>query len=112
MNIQISIKAEKKDAILEEAMESISQAAKEKPQWEKDKIYDCYKTECDVSEKDIMPVFNELIKKYPNLDIFAVYSQNIREDDTSAQWWSTTKIKTEHNPEGTTLSIDSGTYWF
>lgn len=113
MNIQISIRVEDADAILEEGMKCIDRAARDKPHWKKDKIYGCYETECDVSENDIIPVFQELIEKYPELDIYALDSQDIREDDSSAQWWSTTKIKTERHPgEKTTLSVESGTYWF
>ena len=117
MNIRISIRAkkavEKANEILEEGMKCISQAAKEKPQWKKHKIYDSYETECDVSEDDIIPVFEELIAKYPELDIYAIYSYEIREDDSSAQWWKTTNIKTKHHSDGTaTLDIETGTYWF
>lgn len=111
MNIKISIKA-KNDAVVQEAMTCINQAADDEPQWERDN-YGYYETVCDAAENDILRVFNELIAKYPELNIFASYSQDIREDDSSAQWWRSTTIKTKHHPDGTaTLDIDSGTYWF
>lgn len=112
MNIQIRMKKENADTILAEAMECINRAAGGKPQWKKDNIYHCYETECDAAKKDIVPVFNELIAKYPALDIFALCSEDIREDDSSAQWWRTTKIMTKHHPDGTAeLSTTSDTYW-
>lgn len=111
MTIHIGINAENADAILEEGMNCINRVSSDRPQWKKDN-YGYYKTECDVSENEILPVFKELIEKYSNLSIYATYSQEIREDDCSAQWWRSTTIKTEHHPEGTTLSIDSSTYWF
>ena len=113
MNIQISMKAENAEAILEEGMERIDQAAADRLQWKKRKGYGYYETECDVSEERILPVFKELIEKYPKLDIYAVYAEDIRDDDRSAQWWRVTKIKTEHHSDGTTtLSTDSETHWF
>lgn len=113
MNIRISIKSEHNESILEAAMSCISRVAKGEPEWEKYKSYGGYEAECDVSEDEILPVFNELITKYPELDIFATYSEDIREDDSSAQWWRTTRIETEHHPDGTsTLDISSSTYWF
>lgn len=113
MTIQISIKARDEHSILEKGMEYINQSVKDTLQWNKDKIYNYYQTECDIPEENILPLFNELIKKYPSLDIFALYSYSIREEDRSAQWWVTTTIKTEHHPDGTTtLSTDSNTNWF
>jgi len=112
MNIQISSCAKNADVILKEGMERISEAAKDKPQWKKDQNFHRYNAECDVSENDMIPVFRELIAKYPELDIFASCSHSVREDDRSAQWWSTTTIKTErHRGEAKTLSIDTSTYW-
>lgn len=113
MNIRITVKAEQNEAILEEAMTRIEQAASDKPEWDKYGITRGYVTECEVPESDILPVFNELIAKYPELDVSATYSEDIREDDMSAQWWRTTEIKTMHCPDGTSkLDISSSTYWF
>ncbi len=113
MNVQISISAQVADSILEAAMERINLAAQNKPDWEKHKIYHYYKAECHIPEEDIVPVLNELIVKYPELDISALYSYDVREGDTSAQWWGTTKITTKHHPDGTAaLEIDSSTNWF
>ncbi|MCM1149879.1 MAG: hypothetical protein NC319_07345 [Butyricicoccus sp.] len=112
MKISIKIQDENKDAILAEAMGSISRAASGEAQWEKDRTYGYHEAECDVSVKDILPVFRALTAKYPKLDIFALDCEEIRDEDRGAQWWRTTKITTEHRPDGTTeLNIDSGTYW-
>lgn len=112
MQISIKVRDENKDGILAEAMEAITRAASGEVQWEKDRRYGCHEAECNVSVKGILPVFRELTAKYPKLDIFAMDCEGIREDDSSAQWWRTTKITTEHRPDGTTeLKIDSGTYW-
>ncbi len=112
MHIKISIKSENADAILGEGMECINRAAGDAPQWEKNELYHYYETECKVTENDIVPVFNGLIAKYPALDLYAVYTEDIREDDRSAQWWRTTTVTTEHHPEGSKLSFESSTYWF
>lgn len=112
MNISIKIQDENKDAILAEAMEAISRAASGETQWERDRIYGSQEAECDISEAAALEVFRALIEKYPKLSIFAVDSEEIREDDSSAQWWRTTKISTRRRPDGTTeLTVDSGTYW-
>ena len=112
MEISIKIQDENKDAILAEVMEAISRAVSGETQWELDKRYGYHKAECAVSVNTILPVFRALIEKYPKLTIFAMDAEEIREDDSSAQWWRTTKITTEHRRDGTTeLKIDSGTYW-
>lgn len=113
MNIQLCINTQNTDNVLEEGMERISQISQDKLQWKKHKIYNCYETECNIPAEDIIPIFDELITKYTSLDISASYSCDIREDDHSAQWWSTTVIRTEHHPDGTaTLITNSTTNWF
>lgn len=112
MKISIKIQGENKDAILAEAMEAITRAASGETQWEEDRRYGYHEAECGVSVKTILPVLRALVEKYPKLSIFAMDSEEIREDDSSAQWWRTTKITAERRPDGTTeLKIDSGTYW-
>ncbi len=113
MTIQISIKNENAEAVLEEAMRRISRAAQNDPQWESHETRGCYKAECGASENDMIPVLKELTAEYPELDISAYSSREIREEDDSAQWWRTTRIRTVHHPDGTAeLDVDSNTYWF
>ena len=112
MEINIKIQDENTDEILAEAMEAVSRASSGETQWELDKRYGYHKAECAVSVKGILPVFRALTEKYPKLNIFAMDSEEIRDDDRSAQWWRTTKITTERRPDGTTeLKTDSATYW-
>ncbi len=112
MKISIKSRDENKDAVLAEAMEAVARASSGETRWERDRTYGYHEAECDVSEKDIMPVLRALVEKNPELDIFAVDSEEIREDDSSAQWWRTTTIKTARRPDGTTeLVRDSSTYW-
>ena len=112
MKISIKIQDENKDAILAEAMEAISRVSSGETRWERDRIYGYHEAECAVSVETVLPVFRALIEKYPKLSIFAIDSEEIREDDSSAQWWRSTKITTERRPDGMTdLKIDSGTYW-
>ncbi len=112
MKISIKIQDKNSDEILAEAMETISRACAGETQWEKDRIYGYHEAECDVSEKDILPVFRTLIEKYPELSIFAMDSEEIRDDDRSAQWWRSTTIQTVRRPDGTAeFARDSNTYW-
>ena len=64
MNIQLCINTQNTDNILEEGMERISQISKDKLQWKKHKIYNCYETECNIPAEDIITIFDELITKY------------------------------------------------
>lgn len=113
MHIQVSMNIPDTDTVLEKVMECINQAAKDKLQWKKHKIHDSYETRCGVHEEDIISVFHELQEKYPELNLYASYSHSIREDDSSAQWWETVKIKTERYADGTVkLSTDSSINWF
>lgn len=68
-------------------------------------------TSLQVSEQEIVRVFKELVKKYPELNVEAVYSYDIREDDRSAQWWSTTRICSEKEDGETKIVRSSSTYW-
>lgn len=112
MKISIKIQDENKDAILAEAKEAIGRAASGETRWEEDGRYGYQEAECAVPVKDILPVLRALVDKYPKLSVFAMDSEEIREDDSSAQWWRSTTIKTVRRPDGTTeLDIDSGTYW-
>lgn len=113
MKIQLSTHAKQETAILEKGMEAINRVSKTALQWNRHSLYDYYETECDISEEEILPVFEELLKHYPALHIYATYSYDIREEDHSAQWWRTVEIQTEHHPDGTaTLQFDSSTHWF
>lgn len=113
IHISISMRGKNTDTVLKVAMERINQAVEDQSQWKRHKNYDCFQIECDMSEEEIIPIFNKLIAEYPMLDIYAGYSYPIREDDRSAQWWRTIKIETEHHPDGTAaLCMDSSTNWF
>lgn len=112
MNISINISDGNRDAILAEAMQAISGAAAGEPEWKRDRIYGSMESECDISETAALEVFRALIAKYPKLRILAMDAEEIREEDSSAQWWRSTTIKTVCRPDGTTeLVRDCGTYW-
>lgn len=64
-----------------------------------------------ISEEEITAAFEELVKRYPQLNVKAVYSQDIREDDRSAQWWQTTKIYSEEKNGEKKIVSSSSTYW-
>lgn len=113
MNVHIRLYIQNGSAILEKGMAHINQAAAGCPQWEKPAVGNYCETECDIPEKEILPILGELTEKYPLLDLWASYSREIREDDRSAQWWETITIKTERHPDGSaSLVTDSGIHWF
>lgn len=64
-----------------------------------------------VSENGIIRVFEELVKKYPRLDVKASCSCEIREDDRSAQWWRVTEIYSEEDDGQKKIVSSSSTYW-
>lgn len=68
-------------------------------------------TSLQTEESEIIRVFEELVKKYPELDIDAFYSYEIREDDRSAQWWTTVRIRTEKEDGETKIVCSASTYW-
>lgn len=68
-------------------------------------------TSLSVSEKEITKVFEELVKKYPQLDVEASDSYDVREDDRSAQWWGVTRIYAERENGETKIVSSSSTYW-
>lgn len=113
MIIRITIGTQNDPAILEKGMAYINRAALGEPQWKEHCNCNYYETECDIPEKDILPVFNGLIAEYPPLDLYASYTYDIREDDHSAQWWERKTLKTERRPDGSTvLSTGSSIHWF
>lgn len=113
MTVHIRIFVQKESAVPEKAMARINRAAAGCPQWEKPAAGNCWETECDIPEKEILPVLGELAEKYPQLDLWASYSCETREDDRSAQWWETKTIKTERRPDGSaSLATDSSIHWF
>ena len=64
-----------------------------------------------VSENEIVRVFEDLVKKYPRLDVKASCSCDIREDDRSAQWWRVTEIYSEEEDGQKKIVSSSSTYW-
>lgn len=68
-------------------------------------------TSFNISEKEIIKVFEELIKNYPNLNVEASYSYDVRENDRSAQWWGTTKIYSQKEDGEIKIVSSSSTYW-
>ncbi len=64
-----------------------------------------------ISEEEITAAFRELVKRYPQLDVKAVSSRDIREDDRSAQWWQTTEIYSVGENGEKKIVSSSSTYW-
>lgn len=64
-----------------------------------------------VSEEEITRVFEELVKQYPELGVNASFSYDVREGDTSAQWWGTTRIYAEKEDGEIKIVSSSSTYW-
>lgn len=69
------------------------------------------RTSLPVSEEEITKVFHNLVREYPRLSVMAADSREIRPDDRSAQWWSTTKIYSETENGETRIVRSSSTYW-
>lgn len=69
------------------------------------------KTSLQAGEKEITEVFEKLVERYPELDVEASYSYDVREDDRSAQWWGTTRIYSERENGVTKIVSSSSTYW-
>lgn len=63
------------------------------------------------SEKEITGIFEELVKKYPGLEVEASFSYDVREEDRSAQWWGTTRIYSKEENGETKIISSSSTYW-
>ena len=64
-----------------------------------------------VNENEIIRVFEGLVKKYPQLDVSASCSCEIREDDRSAQWWRVTRIYSQKEDGQKKIVSSSSTYW-
>ncbi len=64
-----------------------------------------------VSEREIIGILGELMKRYPMLDVKASYSQEVREDDRSAQWWETVKIDSKEENGEKIIVRSSSVYW-
>ena len=64
-----------------------------------------------VGDKEITRVFEELVRRYPQLAVEASYSYDVREDDRRAQWWGTTKIYSKRENGETKIVSSSSTYW-
>lgn len=113
MTVHIRIHVPNGNTVPEEGMARINRAAAGCPQWEKHGSGGVCETTCDIPEKDILPLLNDLAEKYPLLDLWAAYSCEIRENDRSAQWWETKTIQTERRPDGSaSLVTDSRIHWF
>ncbi len=69
------------------------------------------KASLDTSAEEITRAFEALVKSYPQLDVEASYSYDVREDDRSAQWWGTTRIYSERENGETRIVSNSSTYW-
>lgn len=64
-----------------------------------------------IGEKEITRIFEELVKRYPKLNVEASCSYEVREDDRSAQWWGTTKIYSQRENGEIRIVSSSSTYW-
>lgn len=51
------------------------------------------------------------MKKHPGLSAEASYSYDVREGDTSAQWWGITRIYSTTEDGETKIVSSSSTYW-
>lgn len=65
----------------------------------------------DTSGEAIARAFEALVKKHPGLSAEASYSYDVREGDTSAQWWGTTRIYSTTEDGETKIVSSSSTYW-
>lgn len=63
------------------------------------------------TEGTISRAFEALVKKHPGLSVEASYSYDVREGDTSAQWWGTTRIYSTTEDGETKIVSSSSTYW-
>lgn len=101
-----------KDAfpILEDVKTRFTQKFPDSPiQWES--TDNEVRTSLLVGEEEITSLFRNLISQYPRLSVMAADSREIRPDDRSAQWWSTTKIYSETENGETRIVRSSSTYW-
>ncbi len=110
MDILICTHEENDSTVLENVKAYFSQEfPTEKLEWK------CTGTRLTVSlsaeEQEITRAFEELVKKYPGLQVEASYSYDVRENDRSAQWWGMTKIYSEKENGETKIVSSSSTYW-
>ena len=63
------------------------------------------------TEGTISRAFEALVKKHPGLSAEASYSYDVREGDTSAQWWETTGIYSTTENGESKIGSSSSTYW-
>lgn len=63
------------------------------------------------TEGTISRAFEALVKKHPGLSAEASYSYDVREGDTSAQWWGITRIYSTTEDGETKIVSSSSTYW-
>jgi len=47
------------------------------------------------SDSDLTAVFERIVAEYPKLSVYGDYSYTIREDDHSADWWTSVSIRSE-----------------
>ena len=64
-----------------------------------------------VGDKEITRVFEELVRRYPRLEVSASCSYDIREEDRSAQWWGTTRIYSKRENGEAKIVSSSSTCW-
>lgn len=65
----------------------------------------------DISEEEITRAFEALVKTCPQLNVEAYYSYDVREGDSSAQWWGTTRIYSVREDGEVRIVSSSNTYW-
>ena len=63
------------------------------------------------TEGTISRAFEALVKMHPGLSTEASYSYDVKEGDTSAQWWGTTRIYSTTEDGETKIVSSSSTYW-
>lgn len=69
------------------------------------------KTSLQAGEKEVTEVFEKLVERFPELELEASFSYDVREDDRSAQWWGITRIYSQRENGETKIVSSSSTYW-
>lgn len=114
MEIYLSCKAENAEQVLQSAMDAINVCAEKTLDWKVERFGKCFngKTVCYNNETKIEALFDKFLEQFPELDIDASYSFDVREDDYSANWFGYATVKTAVREDGTKyLDKSCGTYW-
>lgn len=110
MKIIICTHEEDASLVLENVMAYFSQEFPETELvWKRSKT--TLTTSLQTDDQEITRIFEALVHRYPELQVEASYSYDVREDDNSAQWWGTTKIYSQREAGEPKIVSSSNTYW-